>query len=59
MNILNITLLIIGVYILTVGILWSKRNWVNMMVKLIFIASGGYIALYALYLSNILIVLNK
>ena len=59
MNILNITLLIIGVYILTVGILWSKRNWVNMMVKLIFIASGGYIAIYALYLSNILIVLNK
>lgn len=59
MNILNITLLIIGIYILTVGILWSKRNWVNMMVKLIFIASGGYIALYALYLSNILIVLNK
>lgn len=59
MSILNIILLIIGIFILILGISWSKKNWLNFGVKLLLIVSGGYATLYALYLSNILIVLNK
>lgn len=59
MNFLNTILLIIGIYILIVGIIWSKKNWLNLIVKLTLLASGGYVAIYALYLSDILIVLNK
>lgn len=59
MNFLNTILLIIGIYILIVGIIWSKKNWLNLIVKLTLLASGGYVAIYALYLSDILIVINK
>lgn len=59
MNILNIILMIIGIFIFVLGISWSKQNWLNFIVKLLLLASGGYVALYALYLSNILIVVNK
>ncbi|MBD5534599.1 MAG: hypothetical protein HDQ99_02850 [Lachnospiraceae bacterium] len=59
MSILNIILLIIGIFILILGISWSKKGWLNFGVKLLLIASGGYAMIYALYLSNILIVLNK
>ena len=59
MNTLNIILLIIGIFILILGISWSKKNWTNFIIKLLLLASGGYIAVYALYLSNILIILNK
>lgn len=59
MSILNIILLIVGIYILIVGVIWSKNNWLNFIMKLTFLASGGYISAYALYLSNIIIVLNK
>ena len=59
MSILNIILLIIGIFILILGISWSKKNWLNFCVKLLLIASGGYAMIYALYLSNILIILNK
>ena len=59
MNFLNTSLLIIGIYILIAGIIWSKKNWINLVVKLTLLASGGYVAIYALYLSDILIVINK
>ena len=59
MNAMNIILLIIGIFIFVLGISWSKKNWVNLIVKLLLLASGGYVAIYALYLSDILIVLNK
>lgn len=59
MNISNIILLIIGIFILILGITWSKKNWTNLIIKLLLLASGGYVAVYALYLSNILIILNK
>lgn len=59
MNILNIILLLIGFFILILGISWSKKSWLNFIIKLLLLASGVYIAAYALYLSNILIILNK
>ena len=59
MNILNIILLIIGIFNLIMGITWSKKNILNLVFKLLFLAGGGYLVFYALYLSNILIVLNK
>lgn len=59
MSISNIILLIIGIFILILGITWSKKNWTNLIIKLLLLASGGYVAVYALYLSNILIILNK
>lgn len=58
MNSLNIILLIIGIYILISGVVWSKKNWLNLIIKLTLLASGGYVVIYALYLSDILIVLN-
>ena len=59
MNILNIILLIMGIFNLIVGIIWAKKNVINYVFKLLFLAGGGYLVFYALYLSNILIVLNK
>ena len=59
MNVMNIILLIIGIFIFVVGISWSKKNWINFIVKLLLLASGGYAVIYALYLRNILIVLNR
>lgn len=48
-----------GFFNLIVGITWTKKNVVNFVFKLLFLAGGGYLVFYALYLSNILIVLNK
>lgn len=59
MNILNLILLVIGIFIFVLGIIWSKTNWLDLIVKLTLFASGGYVVMYALYLSDILIVLNK
>lgn len=59
MNTLNIILLIVGILILILGIIWSKKSWLNVFIKLLLIASGVYVGWYALYLSNILIVINK
>lgn len=59
MNAMNIILLIVGILIFVLGISWSKKNWTNFILKLLLLASGGYVAIYALYLSDILIVLNK
>lgn len=59
MNILNIILLIMGIINLIAGIIWSKKNVINFVFKLLFLTGGGYSVFYALYLSNILIVLNK
>lgn len=59
MNILNIILLIMGIFNLIDGIIWAKKNIINFVFKLLFLVSGGYLVFYALYLSNILIVLNK
>lgn len=59
MNILNIILLVVGIFILILGISWSKKNWTNFIIKLLLLASGGYVAIYALYLSDILIILNR
>ena len=59
MNILNIILLIMGIFNLIVGIAWTKNGVINFVFKFMFLAGGSYLAFYALYLSNILIVLNK
>ena len=59
MNILNIILLIMGIFNLIDGIIWAKKNVINFVFKLLFLVSGGYLVFYALYLSNILIVMNK
>lgn len=59
MNILNIILLIMGIFNLIDGIIWAKKNVINFIFKLLFLVSGGYLVFYALYLTNILIVLNR
>lgn len=59
MKILNIILLIMGIFNLIIGITWTKDNIIDFVIKLLFLAGGGYLVFYALYLSNILIVLNK
>ena len=59
MSVLNIILLVIGILILILGIIWTKKSWANVLIKLILIANGIYLGWYALYLSNILIVINK
>lgn len=59
MNILNIILLIMGIFNLIDGIIWAKKNVINFVFKLLFLVSGGYLVFYALYLTNILIVLNR
>lgn len=59
MNTLNIILLVIGILIFILGVIWSKESWTNVFIKLLLIASGVYLGWYALYLSNILIVINK
>ena len=59
MNILNIILLIIGIFNLIVGIAWTKNDVIDLIFKLLFLVGGVYLVFYALYLSNILIVLNK
>ena len=59
MSVVNIILLIIGIFIFVMGITWSKKILINFILKLLLLASGGYVAIYALYLSNILIVLNR
>ena len=59
MNILNGILLIIGIFILILGIIWSKKSWGNVGIKLLLLASGGYVIIYALYLSGIVIIFNQ
>ena len=59
MNILNIILLIMGIFNLIIGVKWTKIDTINFVFKLVFLAGGGYLIFYYLYLSNILIVLNK
>lgn len=59
MNILNIILLIMGIFNLIIGAAWTKKDVINFAFKLLFLADGGYLVFYSLYLSNILIVLNK
>ena len=59
MNILNIILLIMGIFNIIVGIAWTKNGVIDFVFKLLFLAGGSYLVFYALYLSNILIVLNK
>ena len=59
MNILNIILLIMGIFNLIVGIAWTKNGVIDFVFKLLFLAGGSYLVFYALYLSYILIVLNK
>lgn len=49
MNILNIILLIMGIFNLIVGITWTKKNVVNFVFKLLFLAGGGSAVAYAWY----------
>ena len=59
MNILNVYLLLIGIFMSIMGIVWSKKNWINVFIKILHLVSGAYLILYALYLSNILLVVHK
>ena len=58
MNLYNIVLLMIGLFAFIMGIIWSKKNWFNIIVKIIFILSGFYLVWYSLYLSNIIIMVR-
>ena len=58
MNLYNIVLLIIGLFAFIMGIIWSKKNWFNTIIKIIFILSSFYLVYYSLYLSNIFVVIR-
>ena len=58
MNILNVYLLLIGIFMLIMGIVWSKKNWINVFIKILYLVSGTYLILYALNLSKILLVVH-
>ena len=58
MNLCNIILLVIGLFSFIMGIIWDKKNWLNVFVKIIFIFSSFYLIWYSLYLSNIFVVIR-
>ena len=58
MNLYNIVLLMIGLFAFIMGIIWSKKNWINVIIKIIFIFSGFYLVWYCLYLSSIFIIVR-
>lgn len=58
MNLYNIVLLIIGLFAFIMGIIWSKKNWFNTVIKITFILSSLYLVCYSLYLSSIFIVIR-
>lgn len=58
MNLYNIVLLMIGLFAFIMGIIWDKKNWINIIIKIIFIFSSFYLVWYSLYLSNILIMVR-
>jgi hypothetical protein len=58
MNLCNIVLLIIGLFTFFMGIIWGRKNWFNVIIKIIFILSSFYLVWYSLYLSNILIMVR-
>ena len=58
MNLYNIVLLMIGLFVFIMGITWSKKNWLNTIIKIIFILSSLYLVYYSLYLSNIFIIVR-
>lgn len=58
MNLYNIVLLIIGLFAFIMGIIWGRKNWFNVIIKIIFILSSFYLVWYSLYLSNILIMVR-
>lgn len=58
MNLCNIVLLIIGLFTFFMGIIWDKKNWFNVIIKITFILSSFYLVCYSLYLSNIFVVIR-
>lgn len=46
MNILNVYLLLIGIFMSIMGIVWSKGNWINVFIKILYLVSGTYLILY-------------
>ena len=58
MNLYNIVLLIIGLFAFIMGITWSKKNLINVIIKITFIFSGFYLVWYSLYLSDIIIMVR-
>ena len=58
MNLYNIVLLISGLFAFIMGIIWGRKNWFNVIIKIIFILSSFYLVWYSLYLSNILIMVR-
>lgn len=58
MNLYNIVLLIIGLFTFFMGIIWDKKNWINVIIKIIFILSSFYLVCYSLYLSNIFVIIR-
>ena len=59
MNTLNSILFIIGILTFILGISWSKKDFINLAVKLSLLAGGAYEAMYALYLNGIMIVVKS
>lgn len=59
MSCMNIILLLIGILNFVLGVMFKKNNVVNIVWKLLLLASGVYAIYYSLYLSNILIVINR
>lgn len=59
MSLLNVILLILGIFNIFVGILMNKICWMDIVTKIVSIFGGAYLIGYSLYLSNILLIIKR
>lgn len=55
MSVINIIFLCIGIFNFFIGIIWSKKDWLNVFVKILFMFSGVFCVYYSLLLNNIIL----
>ena len=59
MTTMNCILLFIGILNLFLGVLWNKKNWYDVLFKILILFSGVFCMYYALFLNGYILVLNK
>lgn len=59
MNIFNVILLVVGIFNLLMGIAWTKKNTINLVLKIMLLFGGVYLSFYAFYLSGILLIISS
>ena len=59
MNIFNVILLVVGIFNLLMGIAWTKKNTINLVLKIMLLFGGVYLSFYGFYLSGILLIISS